>query len=885
MNGCPNMMVIQMVRGSFQLISNIQKIVFLKIITGFTAYEKVCFHFNCPNEVFQEALERFAKLFTEEAILQVCQNGETLKREIRRINSELDSSNINAREIYLLKSLINPDHPWARNTMGNLETLETYPAKNDIDVSQRLIEFFKEHYLPSRAILVVVCPVADFSTLESWVLPFSSSLSRSKSSEVDEKRTFPDFSMKQNKITTICLYRGNSAAMKPRRVGDDLETLSLYWGLTLDYTGIEQIDRNVVSAPQIGFVLSQILGRRGPGSLYSLLRKRQWNPEGSKGVPRVGFPVDVSGFQLLKLELSLTQEGFASRSAVIAAIYDSINALQASSMLVAPYQIRRELIAEYMTVAQLYGYTLAPRPPDAVELAFDAQLYGVDGPKGVGTPGWHRFPSPEDNGGVMSIQRCLKDILLMMSDPSNAIVIATASQDSILASKQNLFDGSLPPMSPASWNISPVTGARYYFDDMFRLTGRVNEWLVARLMEDELQPPVLNPLIPPMLRPPRIPDKTFAVSDRNPYFLLDNPQLEERKRGMNSWKDVIRRSSISTEGKKMGNASDPLKSAILKDYWAVLSTNLQEDKKTSLVPLPRAPPEPSCRCVFVLQLLSTRPARANSRSAAHAELWRVGFLYFLVFRCSPTRFYLTVCKKISLEAALSDLAELGAPAGLAYEISFNKYGMRICFLGLSQNVPSYARRISRRVVEHQTKLLESGESFPLPIVEASIRSATRSTNMSPRRKKQIIGLLRDASPIDSAVEGIAFFKSCRGGVCFSQGKNMNGYFPNFLSLLPNTNDPLTGDLLPKETIALMSDLKEIFRKGKGSHVISVLLKVHFLIYHLPLILVTGSNIRPTIFVPALEDITYRPNFVPRSASSCTVSGSSLISDACGRVPR
>ena len=88
---------------------------------GFTAFEKVCFHFNCPNEVFQEALGRFARLLTQEAIVQVCQNNETLKREIRRIDSELDVSNINTREIYLLKSLINQDHPWARNTLGNLQ--------------------------------------------------------------------------------------------------------------------------------------------------------------------------------------------------------------------------------------------------------------------------------------------------------------------------------------------------------------------------------------------------------------------------------------------------------------------------------------------------------------------------------------------------------------------------------------------------------------------------------------------------------------------------------------------------------------------------------------------------------------------------------------------
>ena len=41
-----------------------------------------------------------------------------------------------------------------------------------------------------------------------------------------------------------------------------------------------------------------------------------------------------------------------------------------------------------------------------------------------------------------------------------------------------------------------------------------------------------------------------------------------------------------------------------------------------------------------------------------------------------------------MEYNLIDLVELGAPAGLAYKISYNKYGMRVSFLGLSQSIAS-----------------------------------------------------------------------------------------------------------------------------------------------------------------------------------------------------
>jgi hypothetical protein len=74
---------------------------------GFTAYEKVCFHFNAPPEVFAEALERFAGLFLPQVVERVCRNEATLRREIRRVNGELDFSNSFTQELYLVKASMN----------------------------------------------------------------------------------------------------------------------------------------------------------------------------------------------------------------------------------------------------------------------------------------------------------------------------------------------------------------------------------------------------------------------------------------------------------------------------------------------------------------------------------------------------------------------------------------------------------------------------------------------------------------------------------------------------------------------------------------------------------------------------------------------------------
>jgi hypothetical protein len=164
--------------------------------------------------------------------------------------------------------------------------------------------------------------------------------------------------------------------------------------------------------------------------------------------------------------------------------------------------------------------------------------------------------------------------------------------------------------------------------------------------------------------------------------------------------------------------------------------------------------------------------------------------------------------------------------------------MRVSFLGLSQNIASYTRRVSRRIVEHQSRLLEGPEKLPSFVVEGAVRSAGRAVYISPQRKRQFLSILRESSAGDAAVEGVAFFKSCSGGVCFTQG-----------------------DLLPKEAAAILGDVKTIFRK------------------------VIGSNVRPNPAVPEVEDLIYRANWVPRSASSCTIAGASLVSNPCGRVPR
>ena len=107
------------------------------------------------------------------------------------------------------------------------------------------------------------------------------------------------------------------------QVDENYQILCIEWPLSLVY-GTHNFKarqapmQNIITAPAPGFVLTQIISRRGPGSLRRMLERYGWVPfQGVKGVPHITFPVDVFGFQMLRMGIGLTLEGFSNHSVVL----------------------------------------------------------------------------------------------------------------------------------------------------------------------------------------------------------------------------------------------------------------------------------------------------------------------------------------------------------------------------------------------------------------------------------------------------------------------------------------------------------------------------------------------------------------------------------------
>jgi insulysin len=163
--------------------------------------------------------------------------------------------------------------------------------------------------------------------------------------------------------------------------------------------------------------------------------------------------------------------------------------------------------------------------------------------------------------------------------------------------------------------------------------------------------------------------------------------------------------------------------------------------------------------------------------------------------------------------------------------------MTLSFLGISQTLPSYTRRLCRRLVEHHFQLLAGSERLQASVTSSAITYAKKFPGVSRNRRSVMVSNLRAGTAYEAATEGIAFLRSCNGAVCFGQG-----------------------DLICREVDELVDDLQRIFS------------------------VVISSNGR-AVATPAIEDLSYRPEWKPRSASSCAVPGVALLNDACGRVPR
>lgn len=244
---------------------------------AWTGTEHSCFYFDIEDKSFGQGLERFADmlsapLFSDEAVL----------KERQAIEAEFSMKlKDDGRRIYQAhKETINPLHPFAKFSVGNLQTLDDRAEQS---AQQAVQQFYQEQYSASRMTLVLV-----------------SALPLQRQEEL----------VMQHFMALPTHLAAKPALSVPLHLPEHL-------GIQLNIQPHKPTHRLVLSfalpdiQPWYQFkiisFLAHILGDEGPGSLLSLLKQ-----QGLVNALNAGGGIDGSNYKDFTLAFELTATGMSA---------------------------------------------------------------------------------------------------------------------------------------------------------------------------------------------------------------------------------------------------------------------------------------------------------------------------------------------------------------------------------------------------------------------------------------------------------------------------------------------------------------------------------------------------------------------------------------------
>ena len=129
---------------------------------AWTGTEHTCFFFDVTPNAFENALDRFSQFFTAPLF-----NEEALDKERQAVDSEYKLKlNDDSRRLYQVnKEVINPDHPFSKFSVGNLDTLGDRDGKS---IRDEIVEFHHSQYSADLMTLTLFGPQS-LDDQQAWV--------------------------------------------------------------------------------------------------------------------------------------------------------------------------------------------------------------------------------------------------------------------------------------------------------------------------------------------------------------------------------------------------------------------------------------------------------------------------------------------------------------------------------------------------------------------------------------------------------------------------------------------------------------------------------------------------------------------------------------------
>nr|WP_285817649.1 insulinase family protein [Echinimonas agarilytica] len=252
---------------------------------AWTGTEHTCFFFDVQAPAFGEGLQRFSQFF-------VCPlfNHDCIDKERNAIESEFQMKvNDDTRRIYQAhKETVNPEHPFSRFSVGNLQTL------NDSENTLRdeVMSFYQQQYDAKRMTLCVLAPM-DLDDLQEGIEFLFSSI---KTGTNIERLTLPELYLPEHLQINI-----------------DVKPLKSMRRAMISFPLPPQA-QNYLTKPVA--LMSHLLGYEGQRSLFAGLKD-----QGLINTLTAGGGIKGSNYHDFNVSLNFTELGWKHQNKVIEALF------------------------------------------------------------------------------------------------------------------------------------------------------------------------------------------------------------------------------------------------------------------------------------------------------------------------------------------------------------------------------------------------------------------------------------------------------------------------------------------------------------------------------------------------------------------------------------
>ena len=305
---------------------------------AWTGTEHTCYFFDVTTSAFEKALDRFSQFFAAPLF-----NEEALDKERHAVDSEYKLKlNDDSRRLYQVqKETVNPLHPFAKFSVGNIETLGDREGKS---IREEIIAFHAEQYSSDIMTLTLMGPQT-LDEMEQWV--------KEKFSTIENK------------------YRRGKSIREPFVTPEQT-------GITIRVEPLKEIRKLVMNFPMPNVdahypykplsYFAHLIGYEGEGSLLLALKDKGWITSLSAGGGASG-----SNYREFSISCTLTAKGLKKTDEIIQALFQYIRMIEEQGLEEWRYLEKRAVLES------AFRFQETNRPMDIVShLVVNMQHYAAE---------------------------------------------------------------------------------------------------------------------------------------------------------------------------------------------------------------------------------------------------------------------------------------------------------------------------------------------------------------------------------------------------------------------------------------------------------------------------------------------------------------------------